>query len=295
MALRITPDQIQELSELKRDPYGAGIKLTTDGWEVVEAGLTQGDGLVALWASYVREWADGAPLDEAQATFMIDDGGYARAVPDEYGDDDEPRDGAEVTVVTGFTGANGDVVREWDGAWWFDRAAARLVLGEERGAYRERGTATELWLTASGRWVERTQTVAGATRDYWVSVGSGHASDAVAAARLVYQADPRRLAEDPPPLAVAARAASDLVDALAPKDGEGDPRETGASSVHACRAISELLRGRVARDLRDTRGNAAHAVAATFGAGGEVEAARYLAMAPSTLAGLLDPYAGESR
>lgn len=298
MTLHVTPELVQELADYDGDAFQAGLKLGTHGWEFKRCLVGPSDGLVALWASWVQEYAEGEPLDPAQAAELAvaDQHGRSYAVRDEDGDSTEPADGVDYVVVTGQTDAAGDEIYAWDDAWWFDKATADLVLGEAHGAYREHGQAEELWVTATGRWVCHVQSAFAGGSDYWVATGHDAASDAVAAARLVYGADHDRLAADAAdrhPLVAAALAARTLVDALAPETpvlaGHGDyaRRQRAADTVHATRAASELLRAVVLRDLRDHRGDAAATVVSTFERGSQSEAARYLGIGLSTLNGLL--------
>lgn len=277
MTLTITPELVTELAEHDSDPYTTGIVLGPDGW-AIRSGLTESDGLVALWGSYVFEWLDGQDITPSDADLLAGSApdGRSLQITDEDRDTTMPADNTDWVVVTGIT-REGDIVTDWAEAFWFDQNTARRVLVDHE----------ELWVTAGGRWVQYLPAF-GTSRAGWVEVGDSPSSDAVAAARLCYEANDDRFAADLPPLAVAARTLRTMVETLTPWASDGP--EQPAEMVHALRGISELIRAGVLADLREQRGIAAQDVVDYFGGGrgAQTQAARYLGVGLSTLNGLLN-------
>ncbi|MER5973337.1 hypothetical protein ABT112_27030 [Streptomyces sp. NPDC002055] len=293
--LDITPALIRELARSRRQAETTGILLGPHGWQVETwAGSGSDSALVALTAEGLDAYLDGTELEEDDIAALAtpDDGPPSYRIPAEDGGLEEPAPDATWQVITS-TATDlhcGEYKADWRSARWFDvDAATCLVRDDERDAY---GRSTSLWRTAGGRYVLRLRSLQVEELPLeWAEMPLDQAVP------YVYDAARHRVAEDLPPALQAARHAADLVALLAAPDPAPDNspevyrarvrRALGASTevVHATKAVSELLRGRVLTDLRAERSHAAQLVASAFG--DRDAAAQHLRMSYPALSHLL--------
>ena len=301
MNLTITPDLIRELWDTARSssvsPRQVGIVLTAVGWDVrVWPDASQLHWPVAMTADAFDTWMDGDEYDPDAADAIAAGGDGVEGLPyrivDEAGRPVDPLNGARPAVVVDTTDADGQD-DGWEGAWWFDLSAARMVIGEQAGEYRESGAAQEVWLTLTGRWVVYTRSVVGGAHDGWEEITRTQA------AHWVYNTDPDRVCDDPPPLAAAALATRELAEMIrAPRIrhldyGDGiDHADVDAPAtavvVHDLAALSDLLRTGLLPALRSERAQAARHLH-DHHHGDTRATAAYLGLSPKTVADLIAP------
>lgn len=291
MNLTITPDLVRELAGHPGDAHQVGIVLRAGGWDV-DSGVRDGHPLVALTGDAIVAWLgsdDPGDLDDEAIAALTWPDAYDRTdytIRDEDGDAVDP-DAGDIQVVThrwaGTPDLGEDEPAAWADAWAFDLDKATLVITEENRGH----VATELWVTAGGRYVQRTRSEWAGGSEHWTEMGADRA------VRLGYDADDDRVTGNATVLIQAARHARAIVDILTPEatGGAGTDREA-AELVGAIRAAGDLLRNVVSSDLRERRADAARLVVAAFG-GHQQNAADHIArvtgkpMSKQTLSGLL--------
>lgn len=294
MNLDITPELVKELHEHPspaRD--NVAIVLTPAGWEVTALADGRHSNLLAMTAADTDGWVDedGVFDDDAAedlASGRVSPGAEPYVIRDEHGEITTPAAEADPYVVTGESRHQWQEPsprRNWRTAWWFDLAAADLVIDVPA---RSGAPAEQLYRTESGRWVEH-------------SSGQWHELDQESVAVWAYRSSHVVTGKPQPPVVAAALAARALADALTPPtlpqyvDGSGlraskpptEEENAAAADVFlAGRAISELLRAEVLPQVREQRRKAAGICVAWHGS--ESAAAAALDVSRQTLNQLLN-------
>jgi hypothetical protein len=289
VSLTVTADLIRELvahAERSQRAEQTGIVLGADGWDTAVRPDGLPDGLTAISAEDVYAYADGEVDDDIAKVLIESEGGTAYTIPSEDGDLDAPADGIRWAVVTGHRDSEGEDIPSWQGAYWFDTAAARKLIDADREDIGK-GRSWELWRTAAGAFLLHIHSVwAGDPGESWVAI------DDVEAAKLGYGADETLVGDDLPLAVRAARLAAELVDLLAAPSqatirGDGhDARREAIEAVRAAGAAGTVLRDLALADIRAHRARAARAVMATLD-GDLPRAAAAIGIHKSTLSNLL--------
>ncbi|MBH1934121.1 hypothetical protein I5Q34_07400 [Streptomyces sp. AV19] len=312
MQLDITPALVHDLLESPRAalrPESTGIVLGPDGWTVaVWPEQAPDPGLIAFTAEDAHAWADeDGELDDDTVTALCtpadpDDGADYRIL----GENGRrtPGAGTRWQVITATTdhadedtpgSASWSVARHWRDAVWFDQDGARELVqadpAEARTDSRDRTDA--LWLTSGGRYLlyRRSASVTEMPEEW-------EECTLKQAVLYTYRAAGHRVTAELPPALAAARHARALADELtAPRVRlEGDPElargaarrvlDEAAETVHATKAVSELLRSQVLADLRQQRAATARVVEQAHD--DRQAAADHLGMSYPTLSNLIN-------
>lgn len=258
-------------------PEQTGITLGAHGWEAETDPTGLDEHLTPITVEGVYAYTDGAEPDDDDLAALASAADYQ--IQREDGATLPPGEGITAQVVTHLRTDYGDVVADWEAAFWINVDAAQLLVqGSPVGGITE-----SLYRSGGGRWlIHRESDWVKETATSWWEIGIAEA------VKIAYLAQAGQIADEDtlPGTIAAARHARALLDAVAPT-GAAVSLEEATEIARGAGALATLLRERVSSDLRARRADAARVVIKGCD-GNQSEAAQVMGIHRGTLNDLIN-------